>query len=115
MCKDTKLAMNTLQKCQDGGAAAAGGARPLAVQVLRLHVRLRNRRLWLRHPDLVGGAGAQEAARVHLPQLPEELGGFKVGDQDRYISQRFRHQGLFEVPDGLWYKIHALWFITATL
>ena len=75
--------MNTSQKCQDGGTAAAGGARRLAVQVLGLLVRLRHRRLRLRHSDLVGGAGAQEAARVHLPQLPEELGGLKVGDQDR--------------------------------
>ena len=68
----------TLQKCQDRRTAVAGGALPLAVQVLRLLVRLRDRRVRIRDPDLVGGPGAQEAARVHLSQLPEKLGSLKV-------------------------------------
>ena len=74
----------TLQKCQDGGAAAARGSRPLSVQVLLgrrrllLLVGLRHRRLRLRDPDVVWRAGPQEAAGVHLPKLPEEPGRLKV-------------------------------------
>ena len=73
------LACVRLQVCQDRRAAVAGGARRLlAVQILLVHGRLRDRRLRLRHPDADGRPGAQEAARVHLPQLPAQSGRVQV-------------------------------------